>query len=105
MVVQKTLILDKSEFEGVEFNDFDFNKEMLDLLDLTDENLNEHFSPFANLFAKHVGNVCERYRVSESACEKLAEKFVELHNSTISHLEAVKKKHRSGKFKKLIYYH
>jgi hypothetical protein len=53
-------------------------------------------SPFANLFAQQVGNVLERYQVSESACEMVLEKFVELQNSTTKNLKPDKQFYESG---------
>jgi hypothetical protein len=53
-------------------------------------------SPFANLFIKHVGNVYERYKVSERACEVLMEKFVELKGSTARQLEVFNQNYKSG---------
>jgi hypothetical protein len=42
----------------------------------------EDMSPFANLFSKHVGNLNERYKLSEATYERFIDKFIELKHQT-----------------------
>jgi hypothetical protein len=94
----------KTEFAQVEikFDDFNFNDEMIEVLMnspvqtnkikifLTlkckciqiiyyfDDLKRQDIAPFANLFIKHVGNLNERYKLSEATYDRFLDKFIEL---------------------------
>jgi hypothetical protein len=74
--VEKRLAEHKSEFEKVElkFKNFDFVKEMYELL-LSNEDKSKNISPFSSLFNKQVGNVHDRFKLTETICAKLMHKL------------------------------